>query len=140
MDGQEQAYHLINGDSLVEPDEEFWHQHVVDAFAAQRATERTKRITLAFALIGLYLYLERGFTGWQVQRAHGDLARRKGEWPRFELPRERGAVTAAEVAKMPAGVERGRAIRAWCEAVWGAYAGSHGAVRALAGEYGIEER
>jgi hypothetical protein len=40
----------------------------VDAYAAQHATPASKPITTAFALIGLFLFAERGFTGKQVQR------------------------------------------------------------------------
>ena len=38
-------------------------QHVVDAYAAQTARASTKPITLAFALVGLYLHLEKNQTG-----------------------------------------------------------------------------
>src|SRR6185295_5352013 len=60
------CYTLERGDAA------FIHQHVVDAFIAQNAGEHTKPIGLAFALIGLYLHLERGFSGKQVQRVHMD--------------------------------------------------------------------
>src|SRR5438067_3221775 len=49
-------------------------QHVVDAYAAQTARASTKPITLAFALVGLYLHLEKNQTGKQVQRVHMLLA------------------------------------------------------------------
>jgi hypothetical protein len=137
MDSQERAYHQINGDSLVDAGEAFWHQHVVNAYAAQCAGAETKRITLAFALIGLYLHVERGFTGRQVQRVHMDLARRKREWPEFALPKDRGTMTAGDVAATPSGPEREQAIHAWCAAVWKAYAGSHEAVAELLREYGL---
>lgn len=48
----------------------FIHQHVVDAYAAQQATPYTKPITITFAWIGLYLFLEKGCTARQVQQAH----------------------------------------------------------------------
>jgi hypothetical protein len=50
------AYDELCCYTLSHRDTSFIHQHVVDAFAAQTADERTKLIGLAFALIGLYLH------------------------------------------------------------------------------------
>src|SRR2546427_3129707 len=113
----------------------FSHQHVVDAFAAQTADERTKTITLTFALVGLCLHVERHFTGREVQRAHQRIARRKREWPSFLLPRDRGSVTAADVLARAVGSERDDAIHAWCISVWGAFHESQPAVKELLRHY-----
>ena len=84
------------------PEGGFIDQEVVDAWAAQHATEESTPISVVFALIGLYLHLEKGFSGRQVQRAHMRLAQPHGrgpgrkEWPRFPLPRERGRITASD--------------------------------------------
>lgn len=126
-----QCYTLTHGDPA------FIHQHVVDAWAAQHATEATKPIAITFALVGLCLHLERGFTGREAQRAHMALGRRKHRWPALPLPRERGAVTAATVMEAPPGPERDRAIDAWCASVWTAYADCHEAVAALLRQHGI---
>lgn len=126
------AYTLTHGDPA------FIHQHVVDASAAQSATPATKPIALAFALIGLYLHVERGFTGRQVQRAHMMLAKRTREWPTFPLPDFRGSMTAVDVMAAPAGAERDRAIDAWCAAVWDAYREHAPAVARLAREHGLD--
>jgi len=83
-----------------------------------KADEHTKPIGIAFALAGLYLFLERSYTGREVQRAHMKLGQAGGPWPRFSLPDERGAVTAAEVLANPAGEARTSAIRRWCASVW----------------------
>lgn len=109
------CYTLERGDAA------FIHQHVVDAFIAQNADEHTKPIGLAFALIGLYLHLERGFSGKQVQRVHMALGRQKRTWPAFRLPRERGGMTAADVMAAPPGSARDEAIDQWCASVWDAY-------------------
>ena len=106
----------------------FIHQHVVDAYAAQSADTGSKPIKVAFALLGLYLLVETGVTGAQVQRAHMQLGRRKQEWPTFPLPRERGGMTAVEVLAAPPGPERDLAIHAWCAAVWKAFSDSRPAV------------
>lgn len=126
-----QAYTLAHGDAA------FIHQHVVDAWASQHADEQTKPIALTFALIGLYLHVERGFSGRQVQRAHRTLARRKRSWPSFSLPQERGSITASRVMAAPAGPERDRAIDVWCASVWAAFGDSHRAVAELVEEHGI---
>jgi hypothetical protein len=99
----------------------FIHQHVVDAFTAQRATERTKPIALTFALVGLYLHVEKRRTGRQVQLAHMALAKRKQPWPSFALPAERGTITVTKVMAEPPGPTRDAAIHDWCASVWEAY-------------------
>lgn len=125
------AYTLTHGDIA------FIHQHVVDASAAQHATTDTRPIAIAFALIGLYLHVERGLSGRQVQRAHIMLAKRSRHWPTFSLPEHRGTVTALDVMAAPAGPERDRAIDAWCESVWDAYRDVAPAVVMLAREHGL---
>jgi hypothetical protein len=124
------AYTLTHGDPS------FIHQHVVDAFAAQHATPQSKPIGVAFGLIGLYLHLERGYTGRDVQRAHMRLARKRRQWPVFDPPAERGVLTAVDVMESPPGPERDRAIEAWCASVWEAWRDSHDRVAALLTELG----
>ena len=131
------AYHELCAYTLTHGDPVFIHQHVVDAFAVQSADERTKPIALTFGLVGLYLRVERQFSGRQVQRAHMAMAQRKHTWPSFSLPRERGSITARDVVAAPAGPQRDAAIDAWCESVWDAFRANHAAVRALVAEYGI---
>ncbi len=119
------CYTLSLGDS------EFIHQHIVDAFGAQRADEKTKPIAICFALAGLYLYLEKNYTGRQVQLAHVQMAKRRKKWPVLELPLFRGNLTVADVLKAAPGNERKQLIRKWCESVWNAYFQSHDIVGAL---------
>lgn len=118
----EEQYHELCAYTLSRGDAAFIHQHVVDAWAAQHADEATKPITLAFALVGLYLHVVEGRSGREVQRAHMALAREKRPWPRFELPRERGDVTVADVMAEPPGPARDAALDRWCASVWSAYA------------------
>lgn len=125
------AYTLTHGDA------EFIHQHVVDAFAAQHADETTKPIALTFALVGLYLHVERGLSGRQVQRAHMKLARRRREWPTLLLPPDRGVRTAADVMRAAEGRDRDTAIHAWCAGVWEAFRENRPTIARLLGEYGI---
>jgi hypothetical protein len=112
-------------------------QHVVDANIAQTASAASKPIGVIFALVGLYLHLERGFTGAQVQRAHATLASRKRQWPTIQLPERRGAITPGDVMAAPAGPERDAAIDRWCQAVWNEFQGSRDTVIDLVQEYRI---
>ena len=119
------AYTLSLGDA------DFIHQHVVDAHAAQTATADGKPIGIFFALVGLYLYLEKGFTGRDVQVAHMKLARKRGEWPTIDLPLERGDVTEHDVMVARPGDNRRDAIRRWCESVWQHYNGQSAKVETV---------
>ena len=132
------AYDALQCYTLARGDQEFIHQHVVDAWTAQHANERTKPIALTFALVGLYLHLERKFSGRQVQRAHMSLARHKTSWPSFPLPHARGSVTVVDVMTAPAGSERDQAIDRWCAAVWGAFRECHRSVPELLAQHRIE--
>ena len=112
-------------------------QHVVDAFRAQTASADTKPLGLTFALVGLYLHVERQFTGWQVQRAHMRLGQKKRQWPVIALPVDRGAMTVIDVLAVPAGPGRDLAIDAWCRSVWSAFRGSQQTIIDLLQEHRI---
>lgn len=83
---QAEAYHELTAYTLSLGDEDFIHQHVADAYSAQTATMDTKAIQLFFALAGLYLLIEKSFTGRQVQQAHQSMALRSKEFIRIDLP------------------------------------------------------
>jgi hypothetical protein len=112
-------YTLSHGDPA------FIHQHIVDAFAAQNATDLDKPIKIVFALIGLYLHLERGFNGREVQKAHMRLGTPRRTWSMPELPEHRGAIRVADVLESPPGLERDIMIDIWCMSVWNAYEHLH---------------
>lgn len=128
---QEAAYHELCAYTLTRGDATFIHQHVVDAFAIQHAGPASKPIQVVFALAGLYLHVERGLSGRQVQQAHMRMARTRREWPALALPESRGAVTASAVLAVPAGDERDRAIDAWAASVWDATATHRGTIEDL---------
>jgi len=136
-EGEPDAFDSLCGYTLTRGDAAFIHQHVVDAYAAQRADERTKPIKITFALVGLYLLVERQVSGKQVQRIHMQLAKRKQAWPAFALPEDRGSLTAVEVMAADEGAARDAAIHAWCRSVWAAYSGSREAVATLLRDRGI---
>jgi Family of unknown function (DUF5946) len=124
--------------TLGHPDKDYFiHQHAVDAFQAQTADEKTKPIGLVFSLIGLYLFLERGYTGKAVQQAHMTMAQHKKTWPSRPLPAERGEITVTEVLKSTPGPERDQMIRCWCVSVWNAYKDWQFTIAVLADSYGL---
>lgn len=133
----DEAYQDLAAYTLSHGDPAFLHQHVVDAHGAQCAAAGDPPIQLAFALIGLYLYLERDFTGREVQRVHTRLSGRTRRWPTFPLPVNRGAMTVADVVAAPAGSARDRAIDDWCRSVWSSYAATRPAVEALLRTHGV---
>jgi hypothetical protein len=112
-------------------------QHVVDAYGAQTASDTTKPIGLIFALVGLYLHVERQFSGTEVQKVHVVMGRTRRQWPAVALPPDRGAVTAADVLAAPEGQERDDAIDEWCRSVWAAFHESRPIIVELVREYGV---
>jgi len=137
MSADEAAYHELCGYTLSLGDPRFIHQHVVDAWGAQSAVAGGKPIRLIFSLAGLYLHLERGRTGREVQLIHMRMAKRKREWPSIALPIDRGEMTAIDVMRAPAGAERDQAIDRWCASVWDAFKSSRDAIVELLNECGI---
>src|SRR5215217_5988852 len=135
MSAEQDAYHELSAYTLTKGDTIFIHQHVVDAYGAQAALPGDKPIRLVFSLVGLYLHLERGKTGREVQLAHMAMARRKRGWPAVVLPPNRGAITAIDVMREAPGPDRDRAIDRWCESVWAEYAGGRDAIVTLLDGY-----
>ncbi len=101
---EEDAFYELSCYTTARADPQFIHQYVVDAFAAQYASETTKPITLTFALVGLYLHIEKNFTGKEVQKAHMQLAKHKKLWPKFKLPQYRGNISVYDVIAAPEGL------------------------------------
>ena len=117
----EDLFHELTYYTLTRSREEFMHQYVVDAYGAQTASASDKPIRLVFALIGLYLHVELGCSGKQVQRIHAKLAQRKPPLPQISIPASRGTVSIADVLKAQPGPERDRKIEDWCKSIWAAY-------------------
>jgi hypothetical protein len=124
--------------TLAHSDPAFVHQNAVDAFAAQVADENTKPIALVFGLVGLYLHVEKNFTGRQVQIAHMQLARRRKKWSTLPLPDRRGSVRVGDVLAESPGPDRDAMIHCWCISVWEAFEASREEIaRLLAAELDI---
>ena len=109
----------------------FIHQLAVDAYGAQHAGENARPIGVAFALIGLYLACEKGYSGRQVQHLHTLLARRSKSWPRFTLPPQTGALTVLDVMRAQPGEQRDDMLRQWGQSVWDAWSQEHARVKLL---------
>jgi len=75
----------------------------------------------ARALAGLYLALERGFTGRQVQQMHMRTARASKPWPRCYSPDAVPSMTVADVLVVDEGTARDEALMEWCASVWQAW-------------------
>jgi Family of unknown function (DUF5946) len=125
METEEELLRELMYYTLALGDPAFIHQHVVDAFAVQNATEDSKPIAVVFGLIGLYLHLERGFTGRHVQRAHMQLGTPRRTWSMPDLPEHRGAIRVGDVLDSPPGEERDIMIDVWCNSVWEACESLH---------------
>ena len=131
MKSEQDLYNELSYYTLSHSDPSFIHQHVVDAFIAQNADEHSKSIGVAFALAGLYLYLEKGFSGKQVQQAHMQMASKRRMWPKINPPHRRGSITVSDVMNVPPGIQRDEMIHTWCASVWEAWKDSRDQVLAL---------
>ena len=125
MKTPQELYNKLSYYTLARTDPSFIHQHIVDAFTAQQADKETKPIAITFALIGLYLYLEKNYTGRQVQLAHMQIAKKEQNWPKFDLPENRGTITLYDVVATEPGEMRDSMIHKWCMSVWEAYEQGH---------------
>jgi Family of unknown function (DUF5946) len=118
MHPDDELYNQLAFYTLAHPDPAFIHQLVVDAYTAQHADENTKPIAVIFALIGLYLHLEKGYTGKQVQRAHMQLAKWPNHWPKLSLPNDHAEIGVQQVLAIEPGQARDAMIDRWCASVW----------------------
>jgi hypothetical protein len=117
--------------TLAHSDPRFVHQHLVDAYRAQHVRQSQSTIGAAFALAGLHLAVERGFTGRQVQKMHVRMARTSKRWPRFDPPEDVGPLTVADVLAVEPGPRRDGKLMEWCASVWRAWSAEHGRVREM---------
>ena len=129
-----QLCHELTYYTLSLRDPYFIHQLAVDAYAASHAGELVKPISTAFALIGLYLVFEHGFTGKQVQNAHVLLAQKSKVWPRFILLKEKALITVRDVAESPDD-RKIDMIKKWGKSVWDIWEKEHKKVADLVKKY-----
>jgi hypothetical protein len=118
MNSDNSAFNELSIYTLSLRDPWFIHQLVVDTYAAQHVTPDQKPIAGSFALIGLYLVYEKGFTGKQVQSVHMQIAGKQKTWPKFIAPTIKWELTVEDVMKIPPGEKRDEMIKKWGESVW----------------------
>ena len=111
-----------------------FHQLTEDAYAAQHAGPGVPAIGIAFALIGLHLALDEGWSGTGIRAAHQYLAAHHNEWPHFATPSEPAALTVAHVAGSPTPAEHASRVQSWAASVWESWSTEHQAVREWANE------
>jgi hypothetical protein len=117
-------------------DEGFVHQYVVDAYTTQYADNNTKQISLAFALVGLYLFVEKGYSGRVVQRFHTLMSKNKIAWPNFTLPSNYDRdINILTVLACKSAKERISMIEKWCVSVWQTNKDNHEKVKNLVEYY-----
>jgi len=109
----------------------FIHQHFVDAYGASHVGNVSKPIMGVFSLAGLYLFLEKGYTGREVQLAHMRMAGGKKDWPRFNPPTRRSPLTIANVLNADEGPSRDEALANWCRSVWQSWSADHSQITQL---------
>ena len=97
------------------------HQLTVDTYGAQHAGGSAARIGVAFALIGLRLSLDEGWSGEEVRDAHQYLAANFREWPEFAPPAERKWMTVYDVALATSPDEHARLVLRWAAEAWAAW-------------------
>jgi hypothetical protein len=110
------------------------HQLTEDAYGAQHAGPRVPAIGMAFALIGLHLVLDAGWSGTAVRAAHQYLAAHYKNWPRFTAPGQPAVLTVAHVAGSPTPEVHASRVRAWAASVWESWSTEHQAVREWANQ------
>ncbi|MCP9761741.1 DUF5946 family protein [Lacihabitans soyangensis] len=117
-------------------DDRFVHQYVVDAFTCQYADDNTKPISLTFALAGLYLFIEKGYSGREVQKFHTLMSKRKMAWPNFIVPSYQELhVDISSVIACNDQNERIELIEKWCAGVWEVNKENHDKVEDLVRNY-----
>ena len=98
-------------------DDYFIHQLAVDAYAAQHSGKKVKAISTAFALVGLYLFNKKNYSGRQVQLAHIEMANKSKIWLRFMTPKEKTWMTVKDVIESSDN-NKNEAIKKWNQSVW----------------------
>jgi hypothetical protein len=59
------------------------------------------------------------------------LAKKRKQWPVYQLPKERGDITVADVLVVKPGLQRDEMIDTWCASVWKAFQQNHKQIEEL---------
>jgi hypothetical protein len=124
-----QAFCDLTCYTIAKQDPAFIHQYAVDAYGAQHGGGSTRPITVVFALIGLCLALEKGYTGKEVQEAHMRIARVYRVWPRLTPPERPAELTVVDVLREETDERKDAMIREWSASVWQSWEDQHPWIR-----------
>ncbi len=116
-------------------DKDFINQVAIDIYTAQHIGPKVKPIGTVFALIGLYLVFERGYSGRQVQLAHMTLSKTRRQWPHFDPPAKKSTVTVGDVVMDLTQQNHREKIYAWGKAVWELWRGERENIERLITNY-----
>ena len=86
-------------------------------------------------MIGLYLLVEKNYTGKQVQNAHVTLSYQSKNFKPISLPEYRGETHIEDVLNSLPGKQRDELIYQWCKSVWGAYKEVSKEIEEMAGRF-----
>lgn len=120
-----EEYNQLAYYTLSHPGQDFIHQHIVDAYTIQTASENTKPIAIVYALAGLYLHVVKNYTGKQVQSAHIIMSKKSKEFPTISLPDDKGSIHIKEVLSFTDPIKRDLHIHKWCVSIWEACSAQH---------------
>jgi hypothetical protein len=126
--------HKLSYYTLELRDPEFIHQLIVDTYMAQHFGQKVKPMGITFALVGLYLVNEKGYTGKMVQDVHVRLANANlsKSWPYFPQPTKKSSITVKTVLESP---DKKKAIKDWSESVWDIWKDQKGSIAELLGNF-----
>ena len=107
------------------------HQLTIDAFAVQHAGGPQPDKSVCVHLVGLHLVLVREVLCAEVPALLQLLAATTDKWPHFELPTQRAATTARDIAQAKTSLEHAALVRTWAAQVWAAWGAHHAGIAAL---------
>lgn len=121
----DELYNQLAYYTLSHKGKDFIHQHLVDAYTIQTANENTKPIAIIYALAGIYLHVEKNYTGKEVQLAHMEMSKKSKQFPKITLPENRGTINISDIIKIDKPEEKDQAIHKWCASIWESISSQH---------------
>jgi hypothetical protein len=126
-----QVYGEVLSREYTDPAYAVWHRLTVDSYAVQhpgRPSPQTIQ-SVCVHLLSLCLVVERGADPKYATRVMGEALQPKGRFTWLTPPRSLGDVTVVDVAAASTVSAHVRAVRAWAESAWSAWAEHHETVR-----------
>jgi len=111
------------------------HQITVDTYAVQHAGGPHPDKSLDIHLYGLYLAMEKGIRSPYIPPLLQRLATDIKDWPHYDAPTERVALTVFDVAFCDSSEDHIRVVREWGRAVWETWSDYHTEVERVISQY-----